>query len=113
MKMLTIEVQGKKYLSSKISAYHSREALKIQKDSIQLAKKGKSLQEAVEVDGVNEAEELFDIMEDLAKRKTCLLCEIYENQFSADDLERDLAESEIDAAINGVLYGVNQTITKN
>lgn len=113
MKMLTIEINGEKFLSSKISAYHSREARKIQKDSIQLAKKGRALVKGIEGDGMDETEDIMAILDDLANRKACLICEIYGSKFTSDDLEKNLSDGEIDAAVNNILFAVDQTLSKN
>lgn len=113
MKVLNIDINGEKFLSNKISAFHSREARKIQKDSILLAKKGRALTKGIEGDGMDETDEIMSILDDLANRKACLICEIYGNKFTSDDLEKHLSDGEIDAAINSILFAVDQTLSKN
>ena len=59
------------------------------------------------------AESLYASMIDLSDRKANLICEVYGNKFTADELDRILEQSEIDAEVNKIINGVTGIITKN
>lgn len=117
MKVLTLKLGKKTYTTGKITAFISREALKIQKESIQLAKKGLEIQQIQDTemneDTINQIEELLQLTEELRQRKSWLICEAYQNKFSIDDLEKELSNEEIDAEIQKILNGVQGVISKN
>jgi hypothetical protein len=113
MKVLTLKLNDITYMTGKITAYLSKEALKIQKESLELAKKGKDMRDNTEGDQVNQADELLNDMMALRERKTWLICEVYQNKFDADLLEKNLEDEEIDQEINKILYGITGVISKN
>lgn len=113
MKILSLKINNKTYMTGKITAFLSKEALKIQKESLALAKKGQSMQQAEQDNVVEEAEELLISLEDIRARKTWLICEVYQNKFNADELEKSLDDEEIDKEINKILYGITGVIAKN
>lgn len=113
MKVLSLKLNDITYMTGKITAYLSKEALKIQKESLELAKKGKAMQQNKESDQVNEADELLTAMMKLRERKTWLICEVYQNKFDVDTIEKSLDDEEIDQEINKILYGITGIISKN
>lgn len=115
MKVLTIKLKEKTYTTGKITAFISREALKIQKESIQLAKKGLELQNTLDesIITIDKAEEILDLSESLLQKKYWLVCEAYQNKFTVDDLEKELSSEEIEFEINKILGGVQGIISKN
>jgi 23S rRNA pseudoU1915 N3-methylase RlmH len=113
MKVLILNLNGKTYTTGKITAYLSRQALKIQKDALEIAKKGKEMEEKTEGISVEETNNLLDSLEDLRNRKSWLICEMYQNKFSPDELEKFLDDDEIDSEINNILTGITGIISKN
>jgi len=111
MKILNIKLNDKNYMTGKITAFISKEALKIQRDSLNLAKLGKELQENLE--NIDKVAEMLDLLEELNKRKAWLIVEVYQNQFSVDELEKELTSEEITSEINKIVMGVTGVISKN
>lgn len=111
MKVLTLQLNGKKYATTKITAYMSKEALKIQKDALDLAKSGKAVQEdSSNLDAVgNLLDQLFEIKD----RKVALICDIYGNKFTADEIEKILSDEEIDAQMAAIVMGIAGVASKN
>lgn len=112
MKVLILELNGTKYTTGKITAYLSRQALKIQKEAIELAKKGQEMQNNSQSNGLGQAEELLNALDELRESKTNLICEVYQNRFTVDELEKTLSDEEIDQEINKILYGITGVIAK-
>jgi hypothetical protein len=101
----------KTYTTGKITAFMSKEAVKIQKEAIALAKKGNELQENSE--NLDLVDELLDSLQELKDKKAWLICEVYGNRFSIDDIEKSLSDAEIDYEINRIIYGIAGVISKN
>jgi hypothetical protein len=112
MKVLILKLNDKTYTTGKITTYLSKEALKIQKESLELAKLGKQIQIAGEPD-IDTVNELMTKMLELKDRKSWLICEVYGRQFSADNLEKSFSDEEIDAEINRIISGITGVIRKN
>lgn len=111
MKILNIEISGKAYITGKITAFLSKEALKIQRDSLELAKLGKQVQQ--DESNLDQVSCMLDMLEELNKRKAWLICETYQNQFSPDELEKELSSEEITLEVNKIISGVTGIISKN
>jgi len=113
MKLLTLKINEKTYTTGKITAFFTREALKIQKEAITLAKKGKVLQEPGAAENLDAVEEVLDSLAELKERKVWLLCEIYGNKFTTDDIEKELSDEEIEIEVNKIIMGISGVIQKN
>jgi multidrug resistance efflux pump len=111
MTTLKIKLGDKTYMSGKITMYHTREALKLQRDSLALAKKAEAIQSAGT--DVDSADELLSAMFDLVDRKSLLVCEVYGQKFAVDELEQSLTNVEIDAAVTQIISSVSGAIAKN
>lgn len=111
MKILKLKLNEKTYSTGKITAFISKEALKIQKEAITLAKKGKLLQNDLE--NIDAIEEVLEVMAELKERKTWVLCEVYGNKFTADDLEKEFSDEEIEIEVNKIIMGVSGVVQKN
>jgi hypothetical protein len=111
MKVLILNLNEKNYTTGKITTYLSKEALKIQKDALALGKKGNEVQKDTE--NLEAIDELLTALVDLKDRKTWLICEMYGNKFTADELEKALDDDEIDSQINSIISGICGVITKN
>lgn len=110
MKTLTLNLGGKLYMSGKITAWHSRQVFAINKELLALMNQAKSLSEEVDE---KEISALFETVESAKNRRTNLICEIYENKFTADELEKELSDDEIVDQINQIAQGVMGVVQKN
>lgn len=111
MKILKLELNNKSYMTGKITAYISKEALKLQRDAIEIGKIGMELQNA-ETD-FEKIKNLLEKLEEIRNRKVWLICEVYKNQFTGDELEKELSDEEIDMEVNKIILGVTGVIQKN
>lgn len=114
--MIKILIGEKQYLSGRITAYMSREALKINKESMDLLdiqkKIEKNKQEDIQIDG-DTARKLLDALDTLSDRKARLVCSVFENQFSYDDLIKGLSDAEIDKAVTDIFLASRGILQKN
>lgn len=111
MKVLTLQLGDKTYTTSRITAHMAKEAMRINKDSLTFAKNTKA-DSGSNVD-VSKAEELMENMLELADRKSNLICEVYGNKFTVDELDDALTSEEISIEILHILRGVNGIVEKN
>lgn len=108
MNVLSIKVNESTYKAGRISLYLTKEVLKIQKEALKIAKISEADLNKTEV-----AEEILDKVFELTERKVFLICEVYGDQFTSDELERALTQQEIDHEINKILSGASRVIEKN
>ena len=109
MVLLKLKINDKTYMSGKITTYMTKEALRIQREALTVGERAMKL-ESGDVEG---AAELFDDIYELSDRKTWLLCEVYGDQFTPDEVERGLTPDEVDIAINMIISGASGVIEKN
>lgn len=110
MRLLNITLGEKNYMSGKITAFLTREALKLQRDALKLGEAAKKLTEsATEA----EADAILDSVVGLMGRKVWLICEAYGNRFTPDEVERHLANEEIDLEVNKIITAASGVIEKN
>lgn len=109
MKVLILELNGKKYSTMKITAYISKEALKIQKEALEIGKSRYTINE----NDLEEVSGLLDQLLEIRERKAALLCEIYGNKFTVDEIEKCLSDEEIDIQMNAIMSGIGGIIAKN
>lgn len=115
MKVLSISINGKTYMTGKITAFLSKEALKIQRDALKLAKTAKEIMQHPEnmENELDRLESVYDEMEELNQRRVWLICEAYQNQFTADEIEKQYTNEEIGNEVNKIISGVTGIISKN
>lgn len=114
MQLVKVKVGGKTHTIGKISAFASRELLKVQRETIAMAKQAQSLQE--NAGGLEAAEEVMDMLgtlSELRSRKAWLITEIFDNKFTVEDLEKELSDQEIETLTNQIMFAVNGVIQKN
>lgn len=111
MKVLTLKIKSKTYTSTKITAYQAKEAIRINKEALKMAKLGTDLSED-NID-LDKADEIFETLEDISNRKSALICSVYDNKFTQEMLENELSTEEIDIEINKIIMGITGTIRKN
>ena len=110
MALLKIKVGGKAYMSTKITMHQTKEALKINRDALKMAKGAKDIKETDDIDLV---ESFMDETIDVNDRKVQMICDVYGNKFSPDDLENEFSIEEINTAFNDIISGASGTIEKN
>lgn len=110
MRLLSIKLEDKTYMSGKITTFLTREALKLQKEALKLGESAKKM-----LDNINEteAQEILDALDGLLCRKVWLVCEAYGNKFTPDDLERSLDSEELDMEVNRIISAASGVIEKN
>ncbi|MPM27251.1 hypothetical protein SDC9_73761 [bioreactor metagenome] len=117
MKVMTLKLSEKIYTTIKVTAYMAKEAMRINRDAVALGKLGNELRDegkkASDAEKLDGADKVFDELLEISERKTALICEVYGNKFTADELEKALSPAEIDLEINKILMGVTGVIGKN
>jgi len=113
MKVLKIEINEKTYTTGKITCFLSKEALKIQKEALSLAEKGIDIQKAGQEVDLKDVDSLLSKLLEVKERKTWLICEVFGNKFTADELEKSFSDEEIEAQINDIITGVSEVVQKN
>ena len=117
MKVMTLKLGEKIYTTIKVTAYMAKEAMRINRDAVALGKFGNELRndkkKQIDAEKLDSADKMFDALLEISERKTALICEVYGNKFTADELEKALSPAEIDLEINKILMGVNGVIGKN
>lgn len=113
MKVLTLTIGDHTYTTGKITAFLSKEAMKINRDAVALAKESQRIQEDADTGSLDAVETLANAALELSERKAWLICEVYGNKFTPDDLEKELSTDEIDAEINAIISGINGVVSKN
>jgi hypothetical protein len=88
----------------------SKEAMRINRDAMALAKKAKEIKDNLDAEA---AEEIMIELLELNDRKVNLLCEVYGGKFTADEVEKALSTAEIDAEVQKITRGITGVITKN
>jgi len=110
MTLLKIKVGGKSYMSSKITMYQTKEALKIHRDAMKMATEAADMKDSGDIERV----QLFmDEMIEINDRKVNMICEVYGGKFSPDDIEKEFSPDEINTAFNDIISGTSGTIEKN
>lgn len=112
MKTLTLKLGEKVYTSGKVTAWHSREAFALNKDMIKIAKSGKEIQES-KLQEESVLIEFLEEMESVNNRKSNLICEVFGNKFTLDELEKHLDQEEISDTIKSIVNGISGVVAKN
>jgi hypothetical protein len=110
MQVLSLTLGEKTYTTVRVTAFMSKEAMRINRDAMALAKRSKEIKEELDADA---AEEILDELLDLNDRKVNLICEVYGNKFTADEVLNGLTAAEIDAEVQKITRGVTGVIVKN
>jgi hypothetical protein len=111
MNVLTIILGEKRYTTARITAFYTREATSIQRDTITIATRAKEVEEnGIDVD------DTFSILNDLSElsdRKANLICKVFDDKFTSEELEKNLTKDEIDGVVQKIMIGINGVLTKN
>jgi len=109
MKVIRLELGDKTYVSGKITTYLTKQAIRLQKDALKYANNAMMMDQT----DLEAADEVLEGLLELQDKKSWLLCEAFNNQFTADELEKNLTQEEIDEAVNKLIGNVGAAIEKN
>lgn len=110
MQVLSLTLGEKTYTTVRVTAFMSKEAMRINRDAMALAKRSKEIKDDLDADA---AEEILDELLGLNDRKVNLICEVFGGKFTADEVEKELSSAEIDAEVQKITRGVTGVIVKN
>ena len=111
--LLTIKIGNKKFTASGLTAGLTREAFQINRDALDLARVGTAIQSAADEKDYDKVAEILDKTLEIRDRKSTLICKVYGDKFTVDELEYALTDAQIDEQMNGIMAGINRTIAKN
>nr|DAQ35645.1 MAG TPA: hypothetical protein [Caudoviricetes sp.] len=109
MKTLKLKLGEKLYTTGRITAWQSREAMAVNKDMLSVARRGKELDK----DDLPGIEQMMQEMDDASIRKANLICEVFGNKFTVDDLENNLTSEEIEKCLMDIVQGISGIVEKN
>ncbi|MVB11181.1 hypothetical protein CAFE_18890 [Caprobacter fermentans] len=109
MKTLTLKLGEKIYTTGRITAWQSREAMAVEKDTLAVARKGKELDK----NDLSSVEQMLQQFEDASIRKANLICDVYGNKFTVDELEKSLSNEEIERCLVDIVNGISGVVEKN
>ena len=109
MKTLELKLGDKVYTTSRIVARLTREAFALNKDSLHVARMAKNMDKN-DLDGMDL---MLQDMADIAVRKDNLICEVYGDKFTADEVRDNLTDQEINEQIEKIVKGITGVVQKN
>ena len=111
MQVLILKLGEKQYTTGRASAFLARKSLELSQKSVELAKKAKDMGEQG-----NDLEVIGDLMQqmiDINNVKAWLICAIYGDKFTIEELENALTAEEINAEVNRISRAIMGVIPKN
>jgi hypothetical protein len=109
MKVLSLELGGKTYTTTRITTYMSKQAMQISKDVIAFRKFGEEMQSTRA--SADDAWRLTQKAIEICRQKAHLICEVY--GVSVDELEKALTNEKINEEIIKIQAGIKDRIMKN
>ncbi|MEA4919384.1 MAG: hypothetical protein VB078_00450 [Clostridiaceae bacterium] len=111
MQVLSLKVGEKTYTTGRASAFLARKALEINKKTIEMAKKATVVKESgADLEAVGE---LMTQMSELNDLKSWLVCAVYGEKFSVEELESALTSEELTEEVKRVTNAIMGIIPKN
>jgi len=111
MKVLSLKIGEKTYTTGRATAYLARKALEINKKTIEMAKKASEIKEGgVDLDAVDG---LMTQMSEINDLKSWLICVVYGDKFTVEQLENSLTAEELTAEVQRVTQAIMGIIPKN
>lgn len=111
MQILSLKVGDTTYTTGRATAYLARKALEINRKTIEMAKK------ATEIKGggadLDAVDSLMAQMEELSNLKSWIVCQIYGEKFTVEQLENSLTAEELTAEVQRVTQAIMGIIPKN
>jgi len=103
MKVMSVKIGGKTYTTDKITAYMSRQAIKVNAESVKLSKTATD----------DNVVDVYAELENILDKKNLIICQVFGDKFTAEELENNLSRPEIDEMFNNIMTGITGTIEKN
>lgn len=111
MQVLSLKVGNKTYTTGRASAFLARKALEINKKTIEMAKKASEIKEGgADLDAVDG---LMTQMSELNDMKSWLICAVYGDKFTVEQLENALTAEELTGEVTRVTQAIMGIIPKN
>ncbi len=111
MQVLILKLGKKSYTTGRATAFLARKSLEITQKSVEMAKKAKEIGEQD-----NDLDAIGDLIQqsiDINDTKSWLICAIYGDKFTIEELEMSLTREEIDAEVNRISQAIMGVIPKN
>ena len=111
MQVLSLKVGDTTYTTGRASAFLARKALEINRKTIDMAKKAGEIKEnGADLDAVDG---LMAQMSELNDLKSWLICAVYGDKFTVEQLEKALTAEEMTAEVQRVTSAIMGIIPKN
>jgi hypothetical protein len=111
MRVLNLKVGDATYTTGRASAYLARKALEINRKTIDMAKKAKGIKESgADLEAVDG---LMEQLEELNNLKSWLICAVYGDKFTVEQLENSLTSEELTEELKRVTQAIMGIIPKN
>jgi len=109
MKTLTLKLGDKTYTTGRITAWQAREAIAVNKDAVEIEEKSKQLNE----NDLESVKDLLQAIDNFTTRRASLICDVFGNKFTIDELEKSLTPDEIQKCFNDIATGIYGVVEKN
>ena len=111
MQVLSLKVGDTTCTTGRASAYLARKALEINRKTIEMAKKAEAIRESgADLEAVDG---LMTQMAELNDLKSWLVCQVYGEKFTVEQLENSLTAEELTAEVQRVTNAIMGIIPKN
>lgn len=110
--IIKIKLGSKSYSAISFPASISREAMKINRDALELAKMEEGIQQAAQDGDYDKIAELMDKLIEIKDRKATLICKAYGDKFDLDMLLDNASDADIDQQINMITSSIGNMIAK-
>ncbi|GIO36878.1 hypothetical protein J41TS12_17390 [Paenibacillus antibioticophila] len=107
-----IKLGSKSYSVTGIPASVSREAMKINRDALELAKMEEEIQQVSQDGDYDKLAEIMDKLIEIKDRKAALICKVYGDKFDLDMLLDNASDADIDQQINMITSRIGNMIAK-
>ncbi len=111
MQVLMLKLGEKAYTTGRANAFLARKSLELSQKSIEMAKKARDMAERG-----NDLDAISGLMQEMAEindSKSWLICAIYGDKFTIEELEMSLTMEEINAEVNRISKAIMGVIPKN
>lgn len=110
--IMKIKLGSKTYTATSLPASVSREAMKISRDALELAKMGDEIKEATDSGDYDNISDLLEKLIEIKDRKAALVCKVYDNKFDVDTLLDNASDADIDQQINALTTSISSMVAK-
>ncbi len=106
MKPFRIKIKDTLFYAAKITMAQSREAIRINNEKLELSKYEES-------GTVEDATYVYAKLDELLVRQLILICEVFENKFTIDELQNELTRAQVEDEVRKIITGTVGIVTKN